>query len=77
MEIDFPGSQPLNEAQQQVLEQFRRRLAEMLDDMALSNDEVMNLMQEFRQHPDLRNAFMAELQKVRSQLPGPIPRVWD
>lgn len=59
-----------------IPEQFRTRLAEMLDDMALSNDEVTNLMQEFRGHPDLRNASMAKLQKGRSQLPGPIPRVW-
>jgi len=58
-----------------ILEQFRTRLAEMLDDMALSNDEVTNLMQEFCEHPDLRNAsFMAKLQKVHSQLPGPIPQ---
>jgi hypothetical protein len=77
MEIDFPGQQDLSEDQQRLMEEFRRRLHSKLDDMALSSDEITQLMSEFRQYPELRNPMMAELRKVRERLPGPIPRTWD
>jgi hypothetical protein len=71
VEINRPGAAPLGPEQQALLEQFRAKLQERVNSVGLTYDDVVRLVKEIRQHPDISRELLDEL-RIESQklLPG-------
>lgn len=52
VQVDHPGSHPLSQAEQALLETFRTRLHERVSSVGLTVDDVRHLLKAMRSHPE-------------------------
>lgn len=68
MEITHPGSQPLNEEQKALLEQFRTRVHAKITSHGLTAADVQMFVDEIKKHPDVSGALLEEVRAEVGQL---------
>ena len=65
MDITHPGSQPLNEDQKALLEQFRSKVEVKITNHGLTASDVQSFVDEIKKHPDVSRELLEE---VRSEI---------
>ena len=65
MDITHPGSQPLNEDQKALLEQFRNKVEVKITNHGLTASDVQSFVDEIKKHPDVSRELLEE---VRSEV---------
>ena len=65
MDITHPGSQPLNEDQKALLEQFRNKVEVKITNHGLTASDVQSFVDEIKKHPDVSRELLEE---VRSEI---------
>ena len=65
MDITHPGSQPLNEDQKALLEQFRSKVEVKITNHGLTTSDVQSFVDEIKKHPDVSRELLGE---VRSEV---------
>ncbi len=71
MEVNHPGAKPLTQEEQALLETFRRHLAERVETVGLTSDDVRSIIEGMRRHPDASvEAVRILMEEARALLPG-------
>jgi hypothetical protein len=52
VQVDHPGSRPLNDTELALLDTFRRRLHERVSSVGLTVDDVRQLLKAMHRHPE-------------------------
>ncbi len=71
VQVDHPGSRPLNEAELALLESFRQRLHERVGSVGLTVDDVRQLIRAMHSHPEASAEVIRIMREEASSLmPG-------
>ena len=71
VQVDHPGSRPLNPSELALLETFRRRLHERVSSVGLTVDDVRQLLRAMHSHPEASVEVIRIMREEASKLtPG-------
>lgn len=71
VQVDHPGSRPLNEAELALLDTFRKRLHERVSSVGLTVDDVRQLLRAMHRHPEASAEVIRIMREEASTLmPG-------
>jgi hypothetical protein len=71
MQVDHPGSRPLNDTELALLDTFRTRLHERVSSVGLTVDDVRQLLQAMHRHPEASAEVIRIMREEASALmPG-------
>ena len=68
MDITHPGSQPLNDDQKDLLEQFRKKIEVKISSHGLTASDVQSFVDEIKKHPDVSTALLEEIRSEVGRL---------
>lgn len=80
MQVDHPGARPLNQAELDLLETFRKRLHERVSSVGLTVDDIRHLLKAMHSHPEASAEVIRIMREEASALmPGQrlISYDWD
>ena len=71
MQVDHPGSRPLNDTELALLDTFRTRLHERVSSVGLTVDDVRQLLRAMHRHPEASAEVIRIMREEASALmPG-------
>ena len=68
MDVTHPGSQPLSEEQQALLQSFRSKVDSRITSHGMTAADVQSFVDEINKHPDVSRDLLDELRSEVAQL---------